>query len=1543
VIGTSQFRAALLCGTALVLPMAAAAQAPGARPQGGQVVAGGATIAQDTARTQVTQSTDRAAIDWRSFDIGRDHSVQFQQPSASSVTLNRVTGPDPSQIAGRITANGQVAIVNQSGVVFHQGAQVDVAGLVVSSANITNQAFMRGGRMEFNQPGRPDARIENNGSITVREAGLAALVAPQVANHGTIAARMGRVALAGAETSTIDLHGDGLLSLEVTSPVRQRPANGEALVSNTGTITAQGGTVLLTASAVDGIVQDLVRAGGAVSADTDAAGRTGRVVVSGTGGAVRIEGRVSATGTAANTRGGSVEVVGDRSWVAPGAQVDASGSAGGGRINIGTNGRGAAATRLARRTGIAQGATVRADATTQGSGGTVIVNSADYTAHGGEISARGGPGGGDGGFVEVSGQKGLDITGRVNVSAGLGGLMGTFLIDPTNLTIVADADSRVNVSSATYSDGVLSAAEPPTGDAFLGAGSVGAFVGNLQLEASNNLTVEAGIDKQPGDLALVAGGTLTVTPSGSIRLRAGNLGLTASNFMLNGNVEVPITGGVITLTAAAGGASVTQAAGAAMIGGELTQSNPGFFSNVNFGSGNNQLVSINGLSGGLIGGGSLTLRNIVPLTVNGTTLADGALRIDVLGGDLTLNGNMLATGGPIVLRSSGNMTQAAGTTIQGPTLFLQAGTDFASDVVNPASSSGLTLAGILLSGPTTSYSSPTSPISLSAGLGGITQSGGRLEATTLDVNTPGSASLSSTANSVSTLANSSAGGDLTLVAQSGASFDLSLDGEIRSGGTLSLLQQNGNIIQLPGSVLVAPRLDVRADTGGITLGGDNRIGDIQRLQAESPLTFRNIGATTISGTVSAGNTAATLDIVGDLGVTGSILVHAGATLRATGNINLAAGSVLQNTFSFSQLSLLAGYDANLGGVNPASSAGITTAGHIGNEAARAPLVLAAGTGGIRQTGGQIIASTLAVTSAGDALLDGASPTTPNSVNTLGPSSAAGSFILDNGNSDLFIDSPDFSTALVGGHEITARIFGIRTAGDLTLDAGADILATERASFRVGRIVLSTGTSSLPLAPGSITAPLVEYAPYNLQSMSVNPTGADDFTVHPTLLAQTTADTLRLGATTFRDGTTTTATDIGFYHSYSFGHLDLRALGNITQDPDATLNATQLQGAAGGSVMLTSAGNTVSALSDFSAGGSFDLATGGDLVLRGSIQAPSVILSTTGNLTEEGAGRIGDGFLTLQTGGSAILGGANNITGLGPSTVGGDLRLNNTSALLEVPVGHLISAGGVLEILQSGDLTVDGTVTGATTHLSSPTGTIRVNGDSAIARHGDLAIESNVFSLVGLLQAAGEIRIHAGTLASLAGRAATPSLQIAAPTIRFSGLDASSASVQLDLGNTGQADGSLDAGGLLVVGGLRTGLSGTIAGIPGGPAAAAGQRATAGGLPLQEPLPSASQFLFNDCPIGAASCAPPAVPPLTTPPAAVPPVPSPEPTPVTLEIPVRATVADNPLAVVSALDPAASVVAVERLRPPVPNIAVSIGRDRSEEESLAPPSIRREDY
>ena len=167
------------------------------------------------------------------------------------------------------------------------------------------------GAMEFDQPGKPDARIDNQGTITVRQAGLAALVAPQVANSGVITAKLGHVVLAGAKTATLDLYGDGLLSLDVSNQVTKAPGadgGGTALVTNTGTIVADGGTVQLTARAADGIVQTLVQAGGKIRA-ASMGEQTGTVALNGVGGGIVVEGQLSAPGIAPGTQGGAIEVV----------------------------------------------------------------------------------------------------------------------------------------------------------------------------------------------------------------------------------------------------------------------------------------------------------------------------------------------------------------------------------------------------------------------------------------------------------------------------------------------------------------------------------------------------------------------------------------------------------------------------------------------------------------------------------------------------------------------------------------------------------------------------------------------------------------------------------------------------------------------------------------------------------------------------------------------------------------------------------------------------------------------------------------------------------------------------------------------------------------------------------------------------------------------------------------------------------------------------------------------------------------------------------
>ncbi|MGE3650547.1 MAG: filamentous hemagglutinin N-terminal domain-containing protein, partial [Reyranellaceae bacterium] len=190
----------------------------GQTPTGGVVVGGSATITQNSS-TQLTvnQTTARGVIDWQSFSIGAGARVDFIQPGASSVTLNRVIGPDPSLINGQLNANGQIILINPSGVTFGGGAQVNVHSLIAATANVGNvQTFMAGGTVAFDRASaNPDAAVINQGTITVKEGGLVGLVGPNAANHGVINARLGRVTIGGAETLTVDLAGDGLLGLQI--------------------------------------------------------------------------------------------------------------------------------------------------------------------------------------------------------------------------------------------------------------------------------------------------------------------------------------------------------------------------------------------------------------------------------------------------------------------------------------------------------------------------------------------------------------------------------------------------------------------------------------------------------------------------------------------------------------------------------------------------------------------------------------------------------------------------------------------------------------------------------------------------------------------------------------------------------------------------------------------------------------------------------------------------------------------------------------------------------------------------------------------------------------------------------------------------------------------------------------------------------------------------------------------------------------------------------------------------------------------------------
>ena len=179
--GSSRALAPLLSGLlGSLLWVGAQAQtppAPNALPSGGRVSAGQAQISASGANMVIQQGSDRAAINWQSFNVGKDAQVQFQQPGASSVTLNRVMSSDPSQIFGRITANGQVILTNPAGVYFGRDARVDVGGILATTHGISDADFMAG-KNRFERKGSTGS-VVNEGELKAALGGYIALLAPE--------------------------------------------------------------------------------------------------------------------------------------------------------------------------------------------------------------------------------------------------------------------------------------------------------------------------------------------------------------------------------------------------------------------------------------------------------------------------------------------------------------------------------------------------------------------------------------------------------------------------------------------------------------------------------------------------------------------------------------------------------------------------------------------------------------------------------------------------------------------------------------------------------------------------------------------------------------------------------------------------------------------------------------------------------------------------------------------------------------------------------------------------------------------------------------------------------------------------------------------------------------------------------------------------------------------------------------------------------------------------------------------------------------------
>ena len=257
-----------LAGAALALTVTAHAGAP--LPTGGNVVAGTGTIEQSGNVMTIDQGTAKMAIDWSSFSIGQGHTVIFRQPSTSAVALNRVLGADPSLIQGALSANGQVFLLNPNGVLFSPTAQVNTAGLLASTLDMTTEDFLAG---RNHLSGASHNAVVNQGLLRVANGGSVALVAAKVSNAGAIEADGGNVVLGAGSDVLLDLGG----------PVKLQLKKGalDALVENGGAIRADGGTVLLTAASASELSGTVINQTGTIRARTLATGQKGEILLLG--------------------------------------------------------------------------------------------------------------------------------------------------------------------------------------------------------------------------------------------------------------------------------------------------------------------------------------------------------------------------------------------------------------------------------------------------------------------------------------------------------------------------------------------------------------------------------------------------------------------------------------------------------------------------------------------------------------------------------------------------------------------------------------------------------------------------------------------------------------------------------------------------------------------------------------------------------------------------------------------------------------------------------------------------------------------------------------------------------------------------------------------------------------------------------------------------------------------------------------------------------------------------------------------------------------
>lgn len=563
-----------------------------AGPEGERVVAGQASFDRVGSTTTITAGNN-AIIEYGSFDIGANEAVRFVQPSADARVLNRVLGQSATQINGSLSANGRVYIVNEAGVFFGQNALVSAGAIYAGAGTITNSDFLAG----IDRLSGLSGDVRNDGVINAAEIHLAGR---RVTNLGELAATdvvtmtAGDEVYIGKRNGTMFVRADGL---------------GDA--TNAGGV-EQAGTVRARS----------VRLG---SGDLFSVALRPTSVIEGRD--VRIEGRGRGTvhvrgsiDVSSDTGVGGIAAVTGEGVAVLDADIDASGALGGGDILIGGGFRGdTSVIDTSDRVYVSPDATLRADATATGDGGTVVTWADGAAVFEGNVSVRGGNLAGDGGRAEVSSPRFISVGGTFDAAAP-NGKRGSLLIDPDNISIT---DQPATPGDNLLDDNQIPITEAPGLDVVITANRL-ETLGDVDvlLEAAENILIGEIADGSL-DLQQTAGQTVTFSAGEEIRVQegttittqGGSLSFTGTDRVLVDSINA--RGGMVSLISdtaietfgtieSAGGTISYSIAGGARTADIANAEAANFVFDVD---------AIN-LSGNLIGEGALDLTGLTAITID---------------------------------------------------------------------------------------------------------------------------------------------------------------------------------------------------------------------------------------------------------------------------------------------------------------------------------------------------------------------------------------------------------------------------------------------------------------------------------------------------------------------------------------------------------------------------------------------------------------------------------------------------------------------------------------------------------------------------------------------------------------------------------------------------------------------------------------------------------------------------------------------------------------------------------------------------------------